>query len=278
MHNTRNNKVLITGCSTGIGLATALHLREKGFHIITSVRQKKDIEALEAQKFECIQIDLSETTQILAAKKYIKERHPDLFGIVNNGAFGQPGAVEDLSRDALRLQFETNVFGTHELTQALLPVLRTNDKGRIIHISSILGFIGAPMRGAYCASKYALEALADTQRLELFDTHIKISLIQPGPIESQFRANCLPHFQEHINIENSHYKKAYRNVERRLLRKENAKFTLPALAVAKQVEHALSSAKPKVRYTTTVPTKVMSLLKRLLSNKALDRFIQKHAN
>ncbi len=275
---TTQKKVLITGCSSGIGLSAANHLKSQDFHVITSVRQEQDIDALQTLGHECIQLDLSSTDSIQAAVQYIKENHSDIYGLVNNGAYGQPGAVEDLSREALLTQFETNVFGTHELTQAIVPLLRENGEGRVIQVSSVLGFIGAPMRGAYCASKYALEALTDTQRLELMNTNIKFSLIQPGPIETKFRANCYPYFQRFIDIDNSRYADTYKEVTRRLLRKENAKFTLPAIDVSKDILHALTSKNPKVRYRITTPTKMAAILKRLFTDKGLDNFINKHAN
>lgn len=270
--------VLITGCSTGIGLVTAQHLQANGFHVIASVRNADDISQLTALGIECIQLDLTQTISIDEAVEYIEEHHPQLYGLVNNGAYGQPGAVEDLTTAALREQFETNFFGTHELTQRLIPLFRDNNAGRIIQISSVLGFVGLPMRGAYNASKFALEGLSDTLRVELLSTNIKISIIQPGPIESDFRPNAYKAFAKHIDAENSVHKQVYTQVHERLHRKENARFTLPASAVAKCVAHALNSSKPKVRYRVTLPTIVMAVLKRLLSDHYLDRFIAKQGN
>lgn len=270
--------VLITGCSTGIGLETTKQLKQKGFHVIASVRDKNDIKKLEALAIECIHLDLDSEDSIASAVAYVTKNHPTLYGLVNNGAYGQPGAVEDLSRAALQEQFETNVFGTHSLTQRFIPLFRKNNHGRIIQISSILGFVGLPMRGAYNASKFALEGLSDTLRVELLDTNIKVSIIQPGPIESAFRPNAYKAFAKHIDAENSIHSKSYKQVYSRLHRKENARFTLPASAVADCVEHALMHARPKVRYRVTTPTKVMAVLKRILPNRWLDKFIAKQGN
>jgi len=269
--NTNKKSVLITGCSSGIGLDAAHALTREGFHVIASVRQAKDIELLTNDAIECIQLDLSDQASIEDAVNYINQHHPGLYGLVNNGAYGQAGAVEDLSRQALREQFETNVFGTHELTQKIIPLFRNNGCGRIIQISSVLGVIALPMRGAYNASKFALEGLTDTQRLELVDTNIKISLIEPGAIDTKFRENCLHYFKKHIDGENSLYKKQYLTMQERLNRKGPSKFTAPAERVSKDILHALTSDKPKIRYRITTPTVVGAKLKRILTDRMMDK-------
>ena len=209
------------------------------------------------------------------AVDYINQNHPDLYGLVNNGAYGQGGAVEDLSRQALREQFETNVFGTHELTQKIVPLFHKNNIGRIVQISSVLGFIALPMRGAYNASKFALEGLTDTQRLELSETNIKVSLIQPGPIETKFRSNSLRYFLKHVDPESSRYKKQYLAMEKRLNSKSPAKFTEPAQRVSEDILHALISDKPKIRYRITTPTIVGAKLKRFLTDRMMDKISTK---
>jgi len=277
MKNT-SKPVLITGCSSGIGLSAAKYLQQQGFRVIASVRNKKDIGIFSDLDIECIQLDLTDEDSINSAVNYIKEYAPNIYGIVNNGAYGQPGAVEDLSRDALIEQFQTNVFGTHSLTQKLIPLLRKNNQGRIIQISSILGFVGAPMRGAYNASKYALEGLSDTLRIELKDTGIKVSIIQPGPIESQFRPNAYKAFEKHIDIKQSQYSTIYDQVYDRLHSKKKARFTLPADAVSKRIFHALSSKKPKIRYWVTVPTIVMGVLTKICPEAWRDKLIGHQSN
>lgn len=276
----QNNKkaVLITGCSSGIGFSIAKGLHERGYHVCASVRNPDDITKLEKLGIETLHLDLDDEATILKAVEHVKNLGIPLLALVNNGAYGQPGAVEDLSREALRAQFETNVFGTHSLTQKLLSVFRDQGYGRIVQISSVLGFVGLPMRGAYNASKYALEGLSDTMRIELFDTDIHISLIEPGPIESRFRPNAYLAYKKFIDPDKSRHKEIYKRVEERLNRKENASFTLPAEAVLKKTIHAIESKRPKIRYWVTVPTYVMGILKRLLTERALDRFINKHGN
>ena len=269
--NTNKKSVLITGCSSGIGLDAAHSLSREGFHVIASVRQEKDIPLLENSGIECIQLDLTSEQSITDAVSYIKQKHPKLYGLVNNGAYGQAGAVEDLSRQALRDQFETNVFGTHDLTQKIIPLFRDNNQGRIVQISSVLGFIALPMRDAYNASKFALEGLTDTQRLELIDTNIKISQIEPGAIETKFRDNCLHYFMKNIDGENSLYKKQYLAMQERLNRKGPDKFTAPASRVSKDILHALTSNRPKIRYRITTPTIIGAKLKRLLTDRMMDK-------
>ena len=263
--------VLITGCSSGIGLDAAQFLSSQGFQVIASVRQAKDIAMLQDLGIECLQLDLADESSIQAAVDYINTHHPQLYGLVNNGAYGQAGAVEDLTREALREQFETNVFGTHELTQKLLPLFRRHNRGRIVQVSSVLGVIALPLRGAYNASKFALEGLTDTQRLELSDTDIKLSLIEPGAIETRFRANAFQYFEKHIDAENSVFKQRYEALRERLNRKENARFTLQPRDVSRSIYHALTARNPRIRYRITIPTIIGAKLKRLLSDRMMDK-------
>ncbi|MCK5120508.1 MAG: SDR family NAD(P)-dependent oxidoreductase, partial [Methylococcales bacterium] len=190
--------------------------------------------------------------------------------------FGQPGAVEDLSRDVLRNQFETNFFGTHELTNLIIPLMRQQGHGRIIYNSSILGFVAMKYRGAYNASKFALEGLVDTLRIELHDTNIKFSLVEPGPITSNFRKNAFALYQKNIDPSLSFHKDTYQAMEERL-QKEGpaAPFTLPPEAVAEKVIHALEAKKPKIRYYVTFPTYLFGFLKRFLPITWLDLLLRK---
>jgi NAD(P)-dependent dehydrogenase (short-subunit alcohol dehydrogenase family) len=199
-----------------------------------------------------------------------------LDGLFNNGAFGQPGAVEDLTRDVLRNQFETNFFGTHELTNLIIPLMRKQGHGRIIYNSSILGFVAMRYRGAYNASKYALEGLVDTLRIELYDTNIKLCLIEPGPITSNFRKNAFAMYKQNIDPTSSVHEDTYRAMEQRLQKEGPAvPFTLPAAAVTEKVIHALESKTPKIRYYVTFPTYLFGYLKRLLPTSWLDMLLRK---
>jgi len=267
--------VLITGCSSGIGLCVAQGLKSRGYRVIATARKKADVQRLIDDGFESLGLDLSDSASIAAALDEVLERTGNrLYALFNNGGYGQPGAVEDLSMKALRAQFEVNFFGWHELTRRVLPVMRAQGEGRIIQNSSVLGFITLKYRGAYNASKFALEGLSDTLRLELQGTDIHVCLIEPGPILSRFRENAHRAFKANIDAEHSFHRNAYISLERRLADNEiEPPFTLPASAVLKRVIHALESSRPKPRYYVTVPTYGFGLLKRLLPTRVLDRLL-----
>lgn len=273
----KNRTVLITGCSSGIGYCVAHGLHKRGYHVIASARKKEDVERIQTEGLECIQLDLDDSHSIDdAVQKTIQLCHGNIYGVFNNGAYGQPGAVEDLSREVLRQQFETNLFGTVELTNKLLPYMRQQGYGRIIQNSSILGLIVMRYRGAYNASKFALEGLTDTLRQELADTNIHVSLLEPGPVRSRFRANAFAAYRKNIDIEHSAHRDIYKKIEERLQKQGNAApFTVQPEAVLKKVIHALESSKPKPRYYVTIPTYLFGFARRLLGTRALDRILLK---
>ena len=267
--------ILITGCSSGIGRCVARGLKARGYRVFATARRAEDVEALASEGFESLRLDLDDSGSIAAAVDETLARTDGcLHALFNNGAYGQPGAVEDLSREVLRRQFETNLFGWHELTNRVLPVMRRQGNGRIIHNSSILGFMALPFRGAYTASKYALEGLTDTLRLELHGTGIHVSLIEPGPIESRFRQNAYAAYKRNLDPQTSAYRSRYLKMEERLLKEGPvAPFTLPPEAVLKKVIHALESRRPRARYYVTFPTHLFGMLKRLLTQEMLDRLL-----
>lgn len=267
--------VLITGCSSGIGRCVAAGLARRGFRVFASARKAEDVRMLEAEGLECVQLDLADSASICRAVNEVLARSGGkLYGLFNNGAYGQPGAVEDLRREVLREQFEANLFGTVELTNLIIPIMRAQGHGRIIMNSSVLGFVALPYRGAYIASKYALEGIADTLRLELRGSGIDVSLIEPGPIESRFRANSFAAFRRNIDVTHSAHRDKYLAMESRLLKQGAAvPFTLPPEAVLSSVVHALESAHPKIRYRVTVPTHLFAMLKRILPARWMDRLL-----
>ena len=267
--------VLITGCSSGIGLCVAEGLFKRGYRVFATARKQKDVKILLDKGMESFQLDLNDSVSIKRAVDAVLNKTGDkLFALFNNGGFGQPGAVEDLRRDVLREQFETNVFGYLELTNLILPTMRRQGYGRIIQSSSILGFISFPFRGAYIASKHALEGLSDTLRMELRGTNIYISIIEPGPIEAKFRQNAYAKYTENIDAKSSYFHGKYKVMEERLT-KEIAPlpFTLPATAVLKKVLQALENSKPKARYYVTFPTYLFAGLKRLLPGFLLEKLL-----
>ena len=269
--------ILVTGCSSGIGHCTAVGLHQRGYQVFATARRQADIDALDNLGITALYLDYCDSESIHAAFNSVMEASGGrLYALFNNGAYGQPGAVEDLTRETLRSQFETNLFGWHELTRLVIPVMRRLHEGRIIHNSSVLGFAAMSYRGAYNASKFALEGLADTQRLELRGSGIHISLIEPGPIRSRFRANAYQKFIENIDVGQSVHQATYANMITRLNKEgDAAPFTLPPEAVLKRVVHALESKRPKIRYYVTFPTYLFGFLKRILSNRQMDWLLAK---
>ncbi|MDS4027531.1 MAG: SDR family NAD(P)-dependent oxidoreductase [Candidatus Contendobacter sp.] len=264
--------ILITGCSSGIGECVARGLKARGWRVFATTRQPADVARLHAEGLESLPLDLRDSTSIRTALAAVLERTEGrLDALVNNGAYGQPGAVEDLSREALREQFETNLFGTQELTNQVIPILRRQGGGRILYISSVLGLVAFPYRGAYVASKFALEGLADTLRLELVGTGIHVCLIEPGPILSRFRENAHAAYRRHIRAEISPHRERYAAMEARLLKEgPTAPFTLAPEAVLERVIRALKSSHPRARYPVTAPTYLFAVLRRLLPTSGLD--------
>ena len=269
--------VIVTGCSSGIGECVALGLKARGYRVFATVRKLEDCKALESAGIECFIMDYCDSESIqITVNSVLEKTGGKLYALFNNGAYGQPGACEDLSREAIRQQFETNVFGWMELTNLVIPVMREQGYGRIIQNSSILGFAAMSMRGAYNASKFAIEGFSDTMRLELKGSGVFVSLIEPGPVESRFRQNAYRAFQKHIDTEKSIHQERYQGMIKRFETKGNVQpFTLPAESVLKRVIHALESDRPKIRYPVTVPTYVFSWLKRFLSDRMLDRILAK---
>jgi len=262
--------VLITGCSSGIGYCLANGLRSAGYHVFATARKKEDIIKLKKLGFDAFLLDLTSSDSIKTAISEIYQKTECLYALINNGAYGQAGALEDISREVLEKQFQANVFGWHELTNLVLPPMKVKNIGRVIYISSVLGFVAMPFRGPYVASKFAIEGLVDTLRLELKQTKIKLSLIQPGPIESKFRQNALLAFKENVDSSNSDYKREYITMIERLNSGKNVKFKLAPESVLKCVLHALESKVPKNHYRVTFPTKLFGILCRILPSSWMD--------
>lgn len=264
--------ILITGCSSGIGKEVAKGLAKRRWRVFATARSAKDVEDLTLAGLESFQLDINDSESIRSAVTEVLARTGGtLDALFNNAGYGQVGAVEDLTRDALREQFETNLFGAIELTNLVIPVMRAQGHGRIVFNSSVLGYVALPYRGAYVASKYAMEGLCDTLRLELAGTGIYVSLVEPGPIESRFRENCVPPFMRHIDHENSIHRKQYESQLERLNKPGPAvPFTLPASAVLKKVLHALEAGRPRPRYQVTVPAVLFWSLKRFLPITWMD--------
>lgn len=251
--------LLITGCSSGIGLASAIELQRMGFRVLAACRKPEDVARMNAQGFTGVLLDLDSPASVeAAAAEIIRITDNRLYGIFNNGGFGVYGPLSTISREQMEQQFATNFFGAHQLTMLLLPAMLPHQEGRIVNTSSVMGLISTPGRGAYAASKYALEAWSDALRMELRHSGIKVSLIEPGPIRTRFTDN-VNQTQTDKPVENPGIA---------------ARFTLGPEAVVAKVRHAFESPRPKIRYPVTMVTHAVSLLKRLLPARAMDKILQ----
>lgn len=266
--------ILITGCSSGIGYDAAHGLKRAGWRVFATCRQEADCERLKGEGLESFRLDYTDRESIGAAVAEALSRTGGKLGAVfNNGAFACPGAVEDLPTDALRAIFEVNLFGYHELARQVIPVMRAQGFGRIVNCSSVLGLVGIRWRGAYVATKFAMEGLTDVLRLEMADTPIKVVLIEPGPVTSNIRVNAIPHFERWIDWRASPRRAQYEaGLLKRLYEHTGRpdRFELPASAVTAKLLWALESPRPRARYFVTTPTYLMGAARRLLPGRLLD--------
>lgn len=268
--------ILITGCSSGIGYAAAHLLRRRGWHVFAACRKAEDCARLEAEGFASPRIDYADPASVEAGWAQVLETTGGtLDALFNNGAYAIPGPVEDLPTDALRAIFEANFFGWHDLTRRVIPVMRAQGHGHIVQCSSVLGFVAPPWRGAYNASKFALEGLTDTLRIEMRGTGIHVVLIEPGPIRTKFRENAIAQFERWVDWKASARVAQY---EAELLKKLHegsgtSPFELEADAVAEKLWRALESDTPNPRYYVTTPTYIMGALRRILPTRMLDNIL-----
>ena len=264
--------ILITGCSSGIGLASARLLRKRGWHVFATARTPGDLERLTVdEQVDAVHLDLAEAKTIAAcAEAVLDKTGGTLDALFNNAAYGQPGALEDVSVDALRAQFEVNVFGTHDLCRRLIPAMLNQGHGRIVQCSSVLGLIAAPYRGAYCASKFALEALSDVMRLELAGAGIHVSTIEPGPINTRFIDSSIAAAHRWIDIDGSRHRTRYTAMLEALAKGGKQTFKLEPEAVAAKLVHAVEHPRPKAHYYVTLPTYMAAIARRTLPIRVID--------
>lgn len=270
--------ILITGCSSGIGYNAAHGLRARGWRVFAACRKEADCERLRAEGFESPRIDYTDEASVQqAVAEVLAATGGRLDALFNNGAYACPGLVEDLPRGALREIFESNVFGWHDLTRQVIPAMRAQGHGRIVQCSSVLGLVTLGWRGAYVSTKFALEGLTDTLRIEMRGTGIHVSLIEPGPVTTKIRENARAPFERWIDWENAHRMAEYRDKLRPRLYGPYAKdnFELPPEAVTKKLIHAIEAPRPQARYYVTTPTYLMGTLRRLLPTRVLDWVISK---
>lgn len=270
--------ILITGCSSGIGFDAANGLRARGWRVFASARKDADCARLRDMGFDSPRIDYTDPASIKSGlAQVLQATGGTLDALFNNGAHAIPGAAEDLPADALRAIFEANVFGWHDLTVQVIPVMRAQGHGRVINHSSVLGLVSAPWRAAYNATKYATEAMTDTFRIEMRGTGIHFCALNTGPVTSQIRQNAIPHFERWIDWENSPRADQYRTGLRKRLYEDRGKdrFELPPSAVTRKLIHALESPLPRPRYYITTPSYLMGAARRVLPTRALDWILSK---
>ncbi len=270
--STAPRTVLITGCSSGIGLATAHYLKARGWRVFASARQAADVAKLEAAGFEALLLDVADPASITAALRALAEHGADgLDALVNNAGLALPGAVEDLSRANLQRQFDVNFFGLLDLTRQVLPGMRRRGRGRIVMVSSILGRVAMPWRGAYNASKFALEGITDTLRMELRGSGIHVALVNPGPVQSRFRDNSLLNFDKEVRAEGSVHAVDYARLRAENgAQKDKQPFTVGPEVVAARIARALEARRPRARYYVTLPAYILATARCLLPTAWLD--------
>lgn len=265
--------VLITGCSSGIGAATALALKERGWVVFPTARQEKDLDDLRRLGFDALALDVSDEASVAAAiDRLLGQTNGQLGAVVNNAGFGQSGAIEDLARAHLRTQFEVNVFGLQDVTNRLIPVFRRQGYGRIVHVSSVLGRISLPFLGAYAASKFAVEALADAQRIELSGSGVGVILVEPGPIITEFRRTAARRAAETLDLEHSRNASFYQTeLQRRAEQQKRPNWINKRPEdVADRIVHALESSRPRRRYAITLPAYAGEFMRRFVPVPLLD--------
>ncbi|MGB3314663.1 MAG: SDR family NAD(P)-dependent oxidoreductase [Albidovulum sp.] len=263
--------ILITGCSSGIGYDAAVTLKAAGWRVFATCRAEADVARLSSEGFESLQLDYEDASSVAAAVEEILSRTGGtLDALFNNGAYAIPAPLEDVSREAMHTIFEANLIGWHDLTNRIIPAMRAQGHGRIINCSSVLGLVGMKWRGAYVATKFALEGMTDVLRMEMAETGIKVSLLDPGPIATDFRKNAVKQFEKWVDWEHSARADEYRaSLLDKLYKGGSSGPQWPASAVTKKLIMALEASNPKPRYYVTTPTYLMGFAKRILSSRAL---------
>lgn len=270
--------ILITGCSSGIGLDAARTLRTRGWRVLATCRQEADAARLRSEGMESFALDHADEDSVARGAAEAMDRTGGrLDALFANGAHALPGFVEDLPRGGLRAIFEANLFGVHDLGRRLIPALRASGDGRLVNCSSVLGFAALPLRGAYVATKFAMEGLTDSLRLEMRGQPLRVILIEPGPITTRIRQNSIPHFERWIDVEGSARRAEYEALRDRLYapRARPDPGELPPAAVTRALIRATESPRPRARYRVTAPTHAAEAMRRLLPTRLRDAILSR---
>lgn len=268
-----DRSILVTGCSTGIGHDSAHALSRRGWRVFATCRKSEDVARLREEGLDSFLLDYADPGSIAEAFGAVTEATGGrLDALFNNGAYAIPAPLEDVPTDAMRAIFEANFFGWHDLTTRTVRLMRGQGSGRIVNNSSILGLVAAKWRGAYVATKFAVEGWSDTLRMELDGTGIDVVLIEPGPIATAFRQNAVAEFERWIDWEKSLLADAYRDTLLDKLYKGSGR-NWPASAATDVLIRALEAPRPRPRYTVTPPARIGALARRVLPTRLLDRML-----
>ncbi|MEO0543589.1 MAG: SDR family NAD(P)-dependent oxidoreductase [Pseudomonadota bacterium] len=270
--------IIVTGCSTGIGAHCARKLLEDGWRVIATARKDEDLARLRAEGAEALFLEHRDPDSIASFFSQAMELTGNrLDALFNNAGYAQPGAVEDLPIEALREQMEVNFFAYHQIIHLAVPVMREQGHGRIINCSSVLGRVAMPWRGAYTASKFALNALTKTLRMELDGTGIHVSLIEPGSIPSNIAANGVRYAMKYIDYANSPHADKYRKRLENLNAQKPPTDLSGAEPVYKALRKALTSRRPRPHYPVKLETHIAIALDRLLPRDIFYRLLNRMA-
>ena len=273
----KEGPILVTGCSSGIGLSLVELLLKKGYDVIATARKEVDLCTLMSMGAKAVYLDLDKPDTLEAAIHQVKKMTPTLYALINNSGFAQPGSVRDLSLELMQAQFQTNVFGTIGWTNLCLPLLSHGGPTKLIFLSSILGVVSAPYLGAYCASKYALEAFISSLRMELSGSKTHVISIRPGAIETEFRHRAVQELKNGIALEESQSKCQYQKSIANSEKKKAKGKRMDSKKAAEIIVSVLEKEKPKTAYYVTAPAILMGALRRFIPERWVERIMQKHS-
>lgn len=270
--------ILITGCSSGIGLDAARTMKARGWRVFATCRKADDCARLQSEGLESFPLDHDSSESVQAGVTEAMARAGRIDAAFLNGAFALPGMTEDIPREGMRACMETNFIGVHDLARHIVPIMRDQGAGRLLFCSSVLGFGALRYRAPYVASKFAMEGYADCLRMELHGSGVHVSLIEPGPIPTEIRRNSQGPFEKFVDWRGSRHRSFYESVFRKRLYDESGTpdtFERPVADVTKTVIHACEHPRPKARYFITPATYIVNIIKRVLPTSLSDAILRR---
>lgn len=268
--------VLITGCSTGIGRATAERLAGRGFTVYATARRLEAIQDLESKGCRPLALDVNDEQSMRAAVAAVEKAEGSLWALVNNAGYSQSGAIEDIPIESVREQFETNVFGLIRMTQVALPGMRRERSGRVVNIGSMGGKLTFPGGGIYHATKYAVEAISDALRFEVKGFGVDVVLIEPGLIKTHFGDTAAGTLATASQTGGAydHFNRKVAEATVNVYEGPLAKLGGGPEAVARVIDRALSAARPRARYLVTPSARLAITQRRLTPDRVWDMFMR----